>query len=297
MVPQNEERASADPSLRRTGIPPIGPLPWGSHICIFYETLEDLLDAHVAYFGAGLADNERCVWILSEPVDQDRAIMGLRKAIPGFDDYLAAGAIEFIPGYEWYLPEGKVDPDRITAAWLTKLDEALARGFSGLRISGNAFWMDSHLWDSFLEYEGQVHRALAGTRIVALCTYPLPTSRAADLLDVVRAHHIAVTRRNGEWEFVESSRPGEARREIGRPGSAIDVLSQPFPGHDLLTPRERAALAQIINGASNKEAARALGISPRTIEFHRINILRKLNARNVVELVGIVLGAAGLQAP
>jgi DNA-binding CsgD family transcriptional regulator len=59
----------------------------------------------------------------------------------------------------------------------------------------------------------------------------------------------------------------------------------------LLTPRERAALAQIVKGASNKEAARVLGISPRTVEFHRTNILRKLNARNVVELVGIVLGA------
>jgi DNA-binding CsgD family transcriptional regulator len=292
MVEPHEERAAADPSLRRTGIPSIGLLPWGSHICIFYETLEDLIDAHGEYLGAGLIDNERCIWVLSEPVDHDRAIIGMRKAIPGFDDYLAAGAIEFIPGYEWYLRDDKVDPQRITDAWLTKLDEALAQGFSGLRISGNAFWMDSNLWDSFLEYEGEVHRSLAGTRTIALCTYPLPTSRAADLLDVVRAHHIAVTRRNGEWEFVESSRPVEARREIGRLSSAIDVLSQPFPGHDLLTPRERAALAQIVNGASNKEAARALGISPRTIEFHRTNILRKLNARNVVELVGIVLGAA-----
>jgi DNA-binding CsgD family transcriptional regulator len=51
-------------------------------------------------------------------------------------------------------------------------------------------------------------------------------------------------------------------------------------------------LAEIVRGASNKEAARALGISPRTAEFHRINIMRKLNARNAVELVGIVLGAA-----
>jgi DNA-binding CsgD family transcriptional regulator len=133
--------------------------------------------------------------------------------------------------------------------------------------------------------------------MVALCTYPLQLSRAADLLDVARAHHVAVTRRNGKWEFVESSQLAEARREISRLNNAIDILSRPFPGHELLTPRERAALAQIVKGASNKEAARALGISPRTVEFHRTNILRKLNARNVVELVGIVLGAAGLQQP
>jgi PAS domain S-box-containing protein len=57
-----------------------------------------------------------------------------------------------------------------------------------------------------------------------------------------------------------------------------------------LSPRERATLVQIVNGASNKEAARALGISPRTVEFHRTNIMHKLGARNVAELVGIVLG-------
>jgi DNA-binding CsgD family transcriptional regulator len=291
MVQTPEEQAPTDPKFRRTGIPPIGPLPGGSHVYMFYETPEDLIDAHGEYFGAGLIDNERCVWVLLEPVDRDRAIAGMRKAISGFDDYLAAGAIELVPGREWYLRKDKVAPDRITGAWLAKLDEALAQGFAGLRISGNAFWMDSHLWDSFLEYEEELQRSLAGARMVALCTYPLPLSRAADLLDVARAHHVAVTRRNGKWEFVESSRLAEARREISRLNNAIDILSQPFPGHELLTPRERAALAQIVKGASNKQAARALGISPRTVEFHRTNILRKLNARNVVELVGIVLGA------
>jgi hypothetical protein len=58
----------ADPSLRRTGIPPIGPLPWGGHLCMFYETPEDLIDAQTDYFAAGLADNECCLWIVSEPI-------------------------------------------------------------------------------------------------------------------------------------------------------------------------------------------------------------------------------------
>jgi DNA-binding CsgD family transcriptional regulator len=291
MAQTHEEQALVDPNLRRTGIPPIGPLPWGSHICMFYETPEDLIDAHAAYLGAGLIDNERCLWVLSGAVDPDRAIQGMRKAIPGFDDYLAAGAIEVTPGYDWYLREDKVDPHRVIDAWLAKQDEAVAQGLAGLRVSGNAFWLDSHYWASFMEYEQELQRSMGGAHMIVLCTYPLPLSRAADLLDVARAHHVAVTRRNGKWEFVESSQLAEARREISRLNNAIDILSRPFPSHELLTPRERAALAQIVKGASNKEAARALGISPRTVEFHRTNILRKLNARNVVELVSIVLGS------
>jgi len=44
-------------------------------------------------------------------------------------------------------------------------------------------------------------------------------------------------------------------------------------------------LAQIVRGASSKEAARALGISPRTVEFHRANVMQKLGAKNTADLV------------
>jgi len=57
-----------------------------------------------------------------------------------------------------------------------------------------------------------------------------------------------------------------------------------------LTPRERQVLAEIMAGASNKEAGRTLGISPRTIEVHRARIMEKLSAKNAADLVRIVLG-------
>ena len=59
-----------------------------------------------------------------------------------------------------------------------------------------------------------------------------------------------------------------------------------------LTPRERDVLDQLVAGASNKEAGRTLGISPRTIEDHRANIMKKLGARNAADLVRIVMTAA-----
>ncbi|CAN5457341.1 response regulator [soil metagenome] len=68
----------------------------------------------------------------------------------------------------------------------------------------------------------------------------------------------------------------------------IDGLAD-FPGLDLLTRRERDVLAQVTHGASNKEAGRRLGISPRTIEVHRARIMDKLGARNAADLMRIVL--------
>jgi DNA-binding CsgD family transcriptional regulator len=59
----------------------------------------------------------------------------------------------------------------------------------------------------------------------------------------------------------------EANAEIRQLNNALEALSSPFPGHTLLTRQERAVLAQIVRGASRKEAGRFLNISPLTVEF------------------------------
>ena len=71
--------------------------------------------------------------------------------------------------------------------------------------------------------------------------------------------------------------------------SASRIATLHFPGREPLTRREREVLEQFTAGASNKEAGRHLGISPRTIEDHRANIMKKLGARNAADLVRIVM--------
>lgn len=68
-----------------------------------------------------------------------------------------------------------------------------------------------------------------------------------------------------------------------------------FSGRHLLTSREREVLGQVASGASNKEAGRRLGISPRTIEVHRARIMTKLGAKNAADLMRIVLSKEGRQ--
>ena len=108
--------------------------------------------------------------------------------------------------------------------------------------------------------------------------------------------------RNGALDFIEKPFRGSeivarldeaigafARRQAE--GSASDITSLHFPGKEPLTRREREVLEQFIAGASNKEAGRHLGISPRTIEDHRANIMKKLGARNAADLIRIVMTA------
>jgi DNA-binding CsgD family transcriptional regulator len=274
---------------RRIGIRTVGDLPWGAHLCVFYETPQDLIDIHVAYFQAGLEDGEFCLWALSEPVSRDAAIRALHERIPNFGRYLDAGAIELIPGYEWYLQGDEFDPQRVTGGWHAKHEDALARGFAGLRASGNAFWLEENMWPTFRHYEEELDRSISGREMLILCTYSLRASRAADILDVARCHNVSIARRQGDWEFLETPELLLARREIKSLNHAIDILSRVFPGHDKLTPRERIVLAQMVKGASSKEAGRTLGISPRTVEFHRANIMRKLDVRTLAELLGKII--------
>lgn len=102
--------------------------------------------------------------------------------------------------------------------------------------------------------------------------------------------------KQGAFDFIE--KPLDADSVLQRIEEAIkatqriqaqDGTAWAFPGVDLLTPRERDVLKEIADGASNKEAGRTLGISPRTIEVHRARIMEKLNVRNAAELVRLVL--------
>ncbi len=56
-----------------------------------------------------------------------------------------------------------------------------------------------------------------------------------------------------------------------------------------LTARERQILALVAAGNSNREIAERLGVSPKTVDNHRTNLMRKLNVHSVAELLNYAL--------
>jgi two-component system response regulator FixJ len=58
-----------------------------------------------------------------------------------------------------------------------------------------------------------------------------------------------------------------------------------------LTSREREVLSRLIEGRPNKMIAHELGISPRTVEIHRANVMEKLDCRNLAAVVRLALTA------
>lgn len=128
-------------------------------------------------------------------------------------------------------------------------------------------------------------------------SYPAPIlilSAREEVLSVVQAM------RAGAFDYLEKRLDAEtiaARiadaieswRHLSEHSGPLTALSPTIRGYYQLTRREREVLAQIAAAASNKETARVLGISPRTVEIHRGRIMRKLGAKNSVDLMRIVM--------
>jgi len=56
------ERTPVSSPLKKSDIKLLGDVSWGTHVCMFYETEDDLLDTVVPYFKAGLESNEFCAF-------------------------------------------------------------------------------------------------------------------------------------------------------------------------------------------------------------------------------------------
>lgn len=188
---------------RNSGITLVGDLPWGSHFCQFYQTKKDLLDVLVPYFRAGLESNELCVWVTSDFLTAADALKALKKGVPDFQGYLEKKQMEIFPYTDWYLKGGSFDLKRTLNMWMEKHDEALSRGFAGMRVSGNPYWIDNKKdWDDFADYEAEINNVIGGTKLLVLCTYSLKKCGVVEIMDVVKNHEFALAMNRGKWQVV-----------------------------------------------------------------------------------------------
>ena len=116
-------------------------------------------------------------------------------------------------------------------------------------------------------------------------------TRRADVLTAVRAM------REGVFDFLVKPVEEQYLAVQVQQAIALDLrnrrqavenksLAARFAG---LSAREQEVLAQIVAGKSNKATGVRLGIATRTVGFHRANIMRKVGAKTVVELVSLLL--------
>ena len=214
---------------RKFGLDVLSEAPWGTHLCHFYDTKEDLIDTLVPYFKAGLENNEFCMWVTAEPLKVDDAKASLGKAVENLDDYIERGQIEILDYSQWYTRSGQFNADEVLQGWVEKLDQALQRGFDGLRLSGNTFWLEKRDWADFAEYEASIDNVIGKYRMLAICSYSLGRCGPYEIIDVVKNHEFAIVKRHGTWEVFESAGRRRMKKELYKQRDLLDMIVNSVP--------------------------------------------------------------------
>jgi DNA-binding NarL/FixJ family response regulator len=141
-----------------------------------------------------------------------------------------------------------------------------------------------------LEVARQVSKRTPETRIVILSMH----SNVAYVYEALQAGALGyVVKETGVQELVKAVRAAAAGQRYFSPPiseQAVETYHRhaagsPLDLHDTLTTREREVLQLTAEGLSGTAIAARLFISPRTVESHRANLMRKLGVRNQKELV------------
>ncbi len=147
---------------------------------------------------------------------------------------------------------------------------------------------------SGLEVTRQVRQRFPRTRVVVLSMH----ANEAYVLEALRNGASGyVVKDASAANLVQAVREAAAgRRYLSPPLSdwAIEAYAQraaagPFDPYDTLTTREREVLHLTAEGASSSQVAARLSISPRTVESHRANLMRKLGTRTQADLIRYAL--------
>ena len=209
---------------RQLGIDIYKTAPWGTHICQFYQTKEDLIEILVPYFAEGLKNNEFCMWVTSEPLTAKEAESSLREQVKDLDTYIKKGQIEILDYQSWYTKSGKFEAGEVLEGWVKKEQEAVKKGFDGLRLTGNTFWIEEKDWKSFVDYEETVNNVIGKYKMLAICTYSLEKCDILEILDVAKNHQFAIIRRAGRWEIIENSEQKNKQAALEESGSRYREL-------------------------------------------------------------------------
>ncbi len=201
---------------RKSGVDVLGDIPWGTHICQFYQTKQDLIDIAVPYLKAGLENNEFCLWVASDSLDPQGALEAMIAAWPSCEEYVERGQMRFLSHKQWYYREGPFDPKKMVETSVDIVNRALKNEYDGMRISSNMSWIEKSEWRTLSEFEENLNGLAGAHPLLTMCSYPLEKCGPAEVADVIRNHGVAIQKQGDKWQILRPSTEVVVAKEVGQ---------------------------------------------------------------------------------
>ncbi len=178
---------------RRSALCTISSLRTSQHLCTLYRTDEarDLLLTE--FIQRGLAAGER-VLCITENGSRDDLLTSITSTNVDAQAAENDGRLQFVSSSDGYLNDGVFNPQTMIDRLREQTQQALAAGFTGLRVAGEMSWALRATPGSerLIEYESLLNRFLPQSTCIGLCQYDMRRFPSSVLLDVLRTHPVVI---------------------------------------------------------------------------------------------------------
>lgn len=181
-----------------TILPSIARMHAGDHYCGIYRTDEDHRALVIDFVRGGVARGEKMLYIVNlQTAAQLKATLAAAQV--GADALIDRGQLVILTAKDAYLKEGQFDPDKMIALLRHETDQALAEGYSALRVTGEMTWALAGEPGSerLVEYESKLNQFFPDSACYALCQYDRRRFDAELLLDILHTHPKVLFGRDG----------------------------------------------------------------------------------------------------
>jgi len=163
------------------------------HICAFFHSKAEEYDVLGSFIKEGLDRGEKAVHII-DPVRKLEHCRSLEEMGVELSEVLRSGRLDVLGWEEAFPRETGFDPKRMAAQVEDTLLRSASRGFGATRIVCDMDWSPVMPPGSavLLEYEARLNHVIPKYRDTVICAYDLSLFGAAQAMDALRAHPMAL---------------------------------------------------------------------------------------------------------
>lgn len=181
-----------------------GQISWGTQLCHYFRSKEELFEILIPFFMTGLKNNELCLWVISPLISMKEAEREMGQAVPEFTKYLERGQMKIVSYDTWDFKDGINSFNTVIHGLKSGLKKCTEGSYKGARIAVIFNSSEKQLNKEGREFERFFRESAGQCKVKAICSYSLERFDAPEILQTAFKHHRVILKCKGMWELFQS---------------------------------------------------------------------------------------------